>query len=162
VSLANAHFKVALTALLAFQLAFLALHSQTPASIAVVILTLVATLTVLLLSILNYQRSPRPRPLSASISRHPSYLVSTSADNMGSSLGRPVTSHRHSRIGFHPGGARARIKRGEEETCHVRDLQQQKCKSRAEQWLLGEDLLFMVGSNPVFRVFQSHISQRLA
>ncbi|KAK2051609.1 hypothetical protein LY76DRAFT_674197 [Colletotrichum caudatum] len=59
---------VATTILLAFQLAYLALRCQTlpfqtPASIAADVLTLVATLTVLLLSILNHQRSPRPSTL---------------------------------------------------------------------------------------------------
>ncbi|OHE98210.1 ABC transporter [Colletotrichum orchidophilum] len=59
---------VATTTLLVFQLAFLALRCQTsafqtPASIAADVLTLFATLTVLLLSILNHQRSPRPSTL---------------------------------------------------------------------------------------------------
>ncbi|TDZ71708.1 ABC transporter atnG [Colletotrichum trifolii] len=54
--------------LLAFQLAFLALRCQTapfqtPASIAADILTPVATLVVLLLSVLSHQRSPRPSTL---------------------------------------------------------------------------------------------------
>ncbi|OBR10917.1 ABC transporter [Colletotrichum higginsianum IMI 349063] len=62
------HCKVATTTLLAFQLAFLALRCQTsqfqtPASVAADVLTPVATLTVLLLSVLNHQRSPRPSTL---------------------------------------------------------------------------------------------------
>ncbi|KAL0931143.1 ABC transporter [Colletotrichum truncatum] len=56
---------VALTALLALQLAFLALRTKTPsfqspASVAADVLAFVATLTALLLSVLNHQRSPRP------------------------------------------------------------------------------------------------------
>ncbi|KAK6211651.1 ABC transporter [Colletotrichum tabaci] len=59
---------VATTTLLAIQLAFLALRCQsspfqTPASIAADVLTPVATLAVLLLSVLNHQRSPRPSTL---------------------------------------------------------------------------------------------------
>ncbi|KAH9237240.1 hypothetical protein K456DRAFT_1759479 [Colletotrichum gloeosporioides 23] len=59
---------VATITLLAFQWTFLALRcqtsaSQTPASIAADVLTPVATLAVLLLSVLNHQRSPRPSTL---------------------------------------------------------------------------------------------------
>ncbi|KAJ0162521.1 Canalicular multispecific organic anion transporter 2 [Colletotrichum tanaceti] len=59
---------VATTTRLAFQLAFLALRCQTspfqtPASVAADVLDPVATLAVLLLSILNHQRSPRPSTL---------------------------------------------------------------------------------------------------
>ncbi|KDN69811.1 putative ABC transporter [Colletotrichum sublineola] len=68
VSFANFHSKVAATTLLAFQLAYLALRChtsplQTPASIAADVLTVVATLTLLLLSVLSHQRSPRPSTL---------------------------------------------------------------------------------------------------
>ncbi|TQN65415.1 ABC transporter atnG [Colletotrichum shisoi] len=60
--------KVATTTLVAFQLALLALRCQTsqfqtPSSIAADVLTAVATLAVLLLSVLNHQRSPRPSTL---------------------------------------------------------------------------------------------------
>ncbi|KAF3798626.1 ABC transporter FUM19 [Colletotrichum gloeosporioides] len=66
--LTNSHCKVATVTLLAFQWAFLALRCQTsayqtPASIAADVLTPVATLAVLLLSVLNHQRSPRPSTL---------------------------------------------------------------------------------------------------
>ncbi|TDZ36526.1 ABC transporter atnG [Colletotrichum spinosum] len=59
---------LATTTLLALQLAFLALRCQTapfqtPASIAADVLTPVATLVVLLLSVLTHQRSPRPSTL---------------------------------------------------------------------------------------------------
>ncbi|KAK2036628.1 ABC transporter [Colletotrichum somersetense] len=59
---------VATTILLAFQLAYLALRCQTSpfqtsASIAADVLTIVATLIVLLLSFLNHQRSHRPSTL---------------------------------------------------------------------------------------------------
>ncbi|WYZ45022.1 hypothetical protein EsH8_VIII_000338 [Colletotrichum jinshuiense] len=59
---------VALTTLLVFQLAFLALRTQNPsfqtsASIAADVLTFIATLAVLLVSVLNHQRSHRPSTL---------------------------------------------------------------------------------------------------
>lgn len=65
---ANGHFKVALTTLLVFQLALLALRTQNPsfqtsASIAADVLTFIATLAVLLISVLNHQRSHRPSTL---------------------------------------------------------------------------------------------------
>ncbi|KAK7997810.1 hypothetical protein PG989_005850 [Apiospora arundinis] len=59
---------VTLAALLAFQLAYLALRTRTPsfqtcASVAADVLTFVATLVVLLLSVLGHQRSHRPSTL---------------------------------------------------------------------------------------------------
>lgn len=100
-----------------------------------------------------------PQPLSLGI--HHTWHCPC-PDTMAFLCARPFASHRHSRVGFHTGGARARVSRGEEETRRVRSpSRRQTCISRAEQRVLVEDLLCVAGDNLLFGVFQSHIPRRL-